>query len=119
MQVSKRQISQMLEKQINKMWYQLVADIKSVEDAELILGDMFSRTEMAVIAKRLAIGYWLIRKRGYENIKDNLKVSSATIASVHHDLGRRGWKLAMEKISADEWATRWESKIKKWNLFRG
>ena len=116
MQVSKQQINPNLEKQILRMWYQLTADIKTPEEAEKIFDGLFSKTELITIAKRLGVGYWLSKARSYENIKQNLKVSSATIASVQQDLKKGGWKEAIKKITADEWASVWEEKIK--NLFK-
>jgi uncharacterized protein YerC len=113
MQVSKKQVSSLLEKQLFRMWYQLVADIKTPEEAEKVLGEVLTETEKTVIIKRLAVAYWLTKKRSYENIKENLKVSSATIASVQQDMKKNGWKLAMQKVLAEEWATKWEAKIKK------
>ena len=112
MQVSKRRVNSVLEKQVNKMWYQLIVDTKTVEDAEKIFGDLLSGTEQEAIAKRLGVAYWLAKKRSYENIKENLKVSSATIATVARELKRRGWQLALEKIMSEEWSTKWEEKIK-------
>ena len=113
MQVSKRKVSAVLEKQITGMWYQLIADTKTREDAELIIGDLLSETELEAVSKRIAIAYWLAKGRSYENIKNNVKVSSATIAAVQQEMKREGWKMAMEKIMAEEWATRWEEKIKQ------
>lgn len=113
MQVSKRKISTVLEKQITGMWYQLIADTKTQEDAQTIFGDLLSETELAAVSKRIAIAYWLAKGRSYENIKDNVKVSSATIAAVQQEMKREGWKMAMEKIMAEEWATRVESRFKK------
>lgn len=113
MQVSKRKVSVVLEKQITGMWYQLIADTKTREDAQTIFGDLLSETELEAVSKRLAIAYWLAKGRSYENIKDNVKVSSATIAAVQQEMKREGWKMAMEKIMAEEWATRWEEKIKQ------
>jgi len=112
MQVSKQQVNSILERQVEKAWYQLVADIKNPEEAKLILGDLLSETEELAIIKRLAVGYWLTKKRSYENIKGNLKVSSATIASVQQEMKRPGWKLALKKMMAEEWATKWEEKLK-------
>ena len=112
MQVSKRKVSSVLEKQINGMWYQLIADTKTKEDAEKIFGDLLSETELVAVSKRIAIAYWLAKGRGYENIKENLKVSSATIAAVQREIKREGWKMTMEKIMAEEWATKWDNKIK-------
>ena len=116
MQISKQKINPVLEKQVNQMWWQLVADIKTPVEAENIFTGLFSETELAAIIKRLAVAYWLKKKRSYENIKRNLKVSSATIATVQQDLKLPGWKLAMQKVLADEWATKWEAKIK--NVFK-
>ena len=56
----------------------------------------------------------LKKERSYENIKNNLKVSSATIASVQSMVGKPGFQLALKKIEAEEWASKWEEKIKKY-----
>ncbi|TSC85430.1 MAG: Uncharacterized protein G01um101416_858 [Microgenomates group bacterium Gr01-1014_16] len=112
MQVSKRKISVVLGKQITGMWYQLIADTKTKEDAEKIFGDLLSETELEAVSKRVAIAYWLAKGRSYENIKENVKVSSATIAAVQQELKREGWKMAMEKIMAEEWSSKWDSKVK-------
>lgn len=112
MQISKQKVNPALEKQIAHMWYQLIVDTTSLEEAEKMFSDLLSKTELAAISKRLAVGYWLTKNRSYENIKDNLKVSSATIATVQQDMKLPGWKMAIQKIMADEWATVWEKKIK-------
>lgn len=91
----------------------MLVDIKKVEEAETIFGDLFSEIEMTAITKRLAVGYYLNKKRSYEVIKNNLKVSSATIATVQQGINKPGWKLALEKVLADEFSTKWETKIKK------
>lgn len=113
MQVSKQKVNQILKKQVTDLWCQMVADIKSPEEARTIFEDLFSETEMEALVKRLAVGYWLTKKRSYEVIKQNLKVSSATIATVASGLIRPGWKMALQKILAEEWATKWEAKIMK------
>lgn len=90
----------------------MVADLKDAQEAEVLLRGFLSETEMVALAKRLAIGYWLSKGRSYENIKENLKVSSATVAEVQQNLRTIGWKLAIKKVTADEWANQWETKIK-------
>lgn len=112
MQVSKKRINHLLEKQILGMWHQLIVDIKNPEEAKKVMESLLSETEMTAITKRLAVGYWLAKKRSYENIRDNLRVSSATIAAVANEMRNPGWKLAMEKVTAEEWASKWEEKIK-------
>jgi uncharacterized protein YerC len=114
MQVSKKKVNQTLEKQVKLMLWQLVSDIKNTEEAEKIIGGILTETELAAVSKRLAVGYWLTKNRSYEVIKENLKVSSATIATVQQDLKKSGWKAAITKIEAEEWATKWEAKIKTW-----
>jgi uncharacterized protein YerC len=116
MQVSKKKVNQILEKQVKGMMWQLISDIKNPEEAEKIMGGILTDTELSAITKRLAVGYWLKKNRSYEVIKENLKVSSATIATVQQDLKKPGWKAAILKIEAEEWATKWEAKIN--NLFK-
>lgn len=112
MQISKKKINPQLLKQIEQMWFQLVVDVKTVEEAEMVMKSLLSDTEQMAIVKRLAVAYWLSNKRSYGNIRDNLKVSSATIAAVGQVLDQPGWKQALKKVTADEWAAKWESKIK-------
>ena len=113
MQVSKKKMNATLEKQLFFMLWQLITDLKNPKDVELVWSDLLSKTELTTVAKRLAVAYWLSKKRSYENIKQNLKVSSATVAEVQRNLKKPGWKLAMQKVTADEWANVWEQKIKR------
>ena len=112
MQSSRTRVNPIINKQITSLWQQMVADIKTPEEAEIIFSDLLSEIEMVAITKRLAVGYYLHKKRSYEVIKNNLKVSSATIATVQQDLKKTGWQLALQKVLADEWGTKWEKKIK-------
>ncbi len=113
MQVSKKKMNVTLEKQLFSMLWQLISDLKNPREAEMVWGDLLSETELGTVAKRLAVAYWLSKRRSYENIKQNLKVSSATVAEVQRNMKKPGWKLAMVKVTADEWANVWEAKIKK------
>jgi uncharacterized protein YerC len=116
MQISKQKVNKNLEKQLSEMLYQMVADIKSAKEAEVIFSSILSETELITVIKRLGVGYWLTKKRSYEVIKENLKVSSATIATIQQDIRSPGWGQAIKKVMADEWATKWEEKI---NAFLG
>ena len=111
MQVSKQRLNKTIEKQIYMILYQLIGDIKSSQEAKLLLADLLSDTERQVIAKRLAIALFLDKGRSYENIKHTLKVSSATIASVQESMGNPGTQLALQKVKAEEWADEWAGKI--------
>lgn len=116
MRISEKNINKSLQKEIVAIFYQLVADIKNPEEVKVFLEDLLSKVEVEAIAKRLAIAQYLDKNRSYQNIKDNLKVSSATIASVDKSRKSPGYKLALKKIEADQWATQWAGKIE--SLFK-
>ena len=94
------------------MLWQLIADTKTPLEAETVFSEIFTDMEVSTLAKRLGVAYWLSKNRSYDNIKTNLKVSSATVADIQPKIKRAGWKLALRKMTADEWATVWENKIK-------
>jgi len=113
MRTSEFKLNPSLKKQIIETFIQLVVDLKDTREVETFLRDFLNESELEAFTKRLAIAYWLKKKRSYSNIKNNLKVSSATIASVQDMLVRDGFKLALKKIEAEEWANQWAEKIKK------
>lgn len=113
MRVSKNKLNPILKKQIIETFVQTLEDLKNKNETEIFLKDFFNSVELETYTKRLAIAYWLKKERSYENIKNNLKVSSATIATVEKTLNSPGIKLALKKMEADEWANIWSEKIKK------
>ena len=113
MRVSRQKLNPILREQIIKTFAQVIADLKDINEAILFLNDFFMENEIEAFAKRLAIGYWLKKGRSYSNIRDNLKVSSATIADVAFMYKNKGFDLGLKKIEAEEWATIWADKIKK------
>lgn len=115
MQVSNRKLNATLEKQIFSVFYQSLADLRTPEEIETVFLDLLTDTELTALAKRLAIASFLEKGRSYENIRETLKVSSATIASVAEQMGNPGFQLALDKIKAEEWADKWVSRIT--NLF--
>lgn len=113
MRTSKRDLNPHLSKQIKEMFINAVADLRDPSEAVNFFKDFFTDTEFDIFAKRLAVAYWLKKGRSYSNIKDNLKVSSATVAAVQTMMNKQGFKLAVKKIEAEEWASVWAEKIKK------
>lgn len=111
MQVSNRKLNTTLEKQVFSVFYQSLADLRTPEEVESVLTDLLTETERTAIAKRLAIATFLEKGRSYENIRETLKVSSATIAAVADQLGSPGYQLALTKIKAEQWAEEWAGKI--------
>lgn len=114
MRVSKRKVNNILEKELFTILYQLVADLKTPQEAEKVLTDLLGETELTTFAKRLGIIYWLSKGRSIANIRQNLAVSSATIEAIKHQTDKAdGIALALKKITADEWASQWAERIKK------
>jgi uncharacterized protein YerC len=111
MQISKQKLNKTIEKQVFDIYYQLIADMKSAEEAKVLLSDLLSDTERQVMAKRVAIALFLDKGRSYENIRTTLKVSSATIASVQEQMGNPGYQMALQKVKAEEWADQWAGRI--------
>jgi uncharacterized protein YerC len=113
MRVSEKTLDPSLKKEIEDVFAQVITDLKDLGETKTFLKDFFNESEMEVFVKRLAIMYWLKKKTSYSNIKNDLKVSSATVASVQNTLNKPGIKLALKKIEAEEWANVWAEKIRK------
>lgn len=113
MRVSKDKLNNILKREIIKSFIQTIEDLKNYEEKEIFLSSFFNSIELETYAKRLAVFYWLKKKRSYQNIKNNLKVSSATIANLEKDINSPGIRLALKKMEAEEWANVWSEKIKK------
>lgn len=112
MRTSNEKLNPSFKNQINKTLAQALSDLKDLDEAEIFLHDFLTASEFEAFSKRLAIAYWLKKGRSYANIKQNLKVSSATVANVANMMEREGFKLALKKIEAEEWANVWAEKIK-------
>lgn len=113
MRTSDKKINPTLKKQIEGIFIQSVADMRDFNETKKFLQDFLTDSEIDAFSKRIAIAYWLKNGRSYRNIKENIKVSSATIASVQSDMQKPGFQLALKKIEAEEWANQWAEKIKK------
>ena len=113
MRTSDKKLNPSLKKEIEAVFVQTITDLRDIGETETFLTDFFNESEHEAFAKRLAIAYWLKKGRSYANIKDNLKVSSATIATIQSMMDKPGFKLALKKIEAEEWANQWAERIKK------
>ncbi|MEK7526074.1 MAG: Trp family transcriptional regulator [Patescibacteria group bacterium] len=112
MRISVKKLNESLKKQIVWELAQTLTNFKDPQQTLVFLNDFLNTTELETFAKRLAIAYWLKKGRSYNNIKDNLKVSNATIATVQETLNTSGMKLAIKDLEAEEWANKWSEKIK-------
>jgi len=112
MQVSKRIINKTVEKQIFEIFFQVISDLRNPEEVRVFFEDLLGEAELTALAKRLAIAHYLDKGRSYQNIRETLKVSSATIASVDKIIKKSpGFKLALKKVEANQWAEKWSGKI--------
>jgi len=89
-QVSKKPLRKEVYQQIFELLLKVFTESHSREKASLLLDDLLSPTEKIVLAKRLAIALLLTKGYCYEEIKEVLKVSMATIAAVNLNVKYRG-----------------------------
>jgi len=113
MQKSSNQMSKSIEQQVYKILYQVLTDIKSEEEMRALLASLLTDSELSAVSKRLAIAVFLDKGQSYERIKDVLKVSSATIASVAEGINERGMQSALQRVKAEEWADMWSIRISR------
>lgn len=92
----------------------MMADTTDPDELAQILEDFLGETQHLALAKKLAIVVFLDKGRSYENIKETLKVSSATVATVQEQMGNPGIQAALRKVKAEEWAEKWSHRIGSW-----
>lgn len=112
MRTSNQKVNDILKKQLLSTFTGLIIDLKKEEEIRLFLEDFFNESELETFIKRLGVFYWLKKGRSYNNIKENLKVSSATIATAQESIKKPGIALAIKYLEADEWANVWADRIK-------
>jgi len=117
MRVSLQKLNPAVEKEILAILFQVIVDTKDKLEIEQLLRSFLSKAELLCLAKRLAVAKNLNDGLSYAEIKGRLKISSATISQIQEQLAEDpGLRIALRKISVDEWASTWEKKIK--NLFK-
>jgi TrpR-related protein YerC/YecD len=115
MQLSKKKITPELKTEIVHNLHQVIADFKKEPEIEMFLNDILTESEVMALAKRLAISQELLHGGSYNQIRSQLKVSSATIASIQDRLetGTGGLRLAVDKLNIDHWAGLWAKRVTK------
>ena len=99
--------------QVLKILYQVMADAKNEVDMEITLKALMTETEIMAVAKRLAIAVFWDKGQSYEHIRETLKVSSATIATVADSMNKKGIQAALQRVKAEEWADVWSIKLSR------
>ena len=85
--------------------------VQKLDEAAKLLGDLLSGQEIEMIAKRLQIAKLLLNNHTYDKIREDLKVSDATIARVNLWLQQagEGFRMVMrrglqkENMKVPEW----------------
>jgi len=112
MQISKKPISPKVKKQIDDLLYKVIADIKGSNEAKDFIRSFLGDNEQEALSRRLAIAYLLNKNKTYAYVKKTLSVSSTTVASIANQMKKgKGFKVALSKIHAEEWAEKWAQKI--------
>jgi len=91
----------------------MIDDLNDPKEIELFLTDFFDEAELEKYIKRMAIAYWLKKRRDRDNIKRNLLATPKEIVLAEKSLKKEGIKLALKKIEAEEFANEWTEKIRK------
>jgi uncharacterized protein YerC len=113
MKKSTQPMNKKIETQVYKILYQVLGDAKNEVDVEITLKALMTENELSAVAKRLAIAVFLDKRQSYEHIKDVLKVSTATIASVAENMNKKGIQIALAKVKAEEWADVWSIRLSR------
>ena len=103
-QVSKYPIHKSVEKRMFEIFRTTISHLKHSGDIEEFLHDFLSPVERIMLAKRLTIAVLLAKGYSYPSIRQILRVTPTTIATVSLSLkySGKGYKKMVEKILSDE-----------------
>jgi len=113
MRLTEKKLPKEKERELKERLYQLLVDIKNEKEARAFCGGILSPSEETAIAKRLGILAELGKGASYAQIRKSFLVSPATVARFKRQVDRPEVKLIVKKVAIDEWAQKWEKKIKK------
>lgn len=100
-QTSPAQLTKDVQERIEDVFFKALVDIKSTEQARNFFRTFFTPTEQVNLPKRLAIFIMLAKNSEYLEIRDKLKVSVSTVASVRKKLlvlGLKGLNKFIDRI---------------------
>lgn len=113
MRLSKTKLTTATSKQLFDTLCKVLADTKTPEEVHSVLSELLSPTEVVAIMKRVGIAAALSDHQTYQVIKSNLKVSSATIATIQERIIQPGWQKILDKVKLYHAADVWTKKIKR------
>lgn len=97
--VSVRKLHPIKAQEIEKEFWEIVADLKTSREAELFFRDLLTHTERKMMVKRLRIAKMLTTHAKYREISEEVKVTPNTIAKINNwlDTFGDGYRLAIER----------------------
>lgn len=103
-QVSKYPVSKNIADRIFEIFLKTLVEIKNRDEADEFISSLLTPTEKIMLAKRLAIAFLLEKNYDYRTIRNVIKVSASTIASVNSIrlYGSEGYKKQISKIIEEE-----------------
>jgi uncharacterized protein YerC len=106
-----------LRRQLERTLASALLNLETEEDARGFLSEFLTEREFLNLTKRFGVVYFLMKKKGDEDIKNNLKVGNLAILEGRKLLNRGSVKKILRRVDADEWAEKWAQKIR--NITRG
>lgn len=103
-QVSRRRLSENVEKRISDIFLRTISKLNKEEDILLFLGEFLTPTEKIVLSKRLAVAVMLRKGYDYKKIREVLKVTPGTIARISYwiKFSKKGFLKIADSIVGDE-----------------
>ncbi len=114
MQTSAKKLSKNTQQKISQQFVTLLADLRKPEECQAFFENFLTPTEQEVFAKRLNIIWLLNQGHSYEEIRQELHVSSATISTVAKQMDQVGINLTVDKLEIDAWADKWAERLTGW-----
>ena len=91
-QVSKQELPREVEKKINNFFHYFFASLRDKKEAESVLEEFFTPTEIEMLSKRLALVYMISQEKSFSDLLYTLNVSPSTIARVSKIMDRGGYE---------------------------
>ncbi len=118
MRSSQIPLSKKKDREIKTSFSTLLSDIKNPNEMIEFLESFLSDNEFLGLSKRLAIIKLLAKGHSYEDIQNNLNVSSATVSSTANFKNDKVLAKIIQKLEADDWASDLSKKIIKFFTFK-
>lgn len=113
MHISQKKLNKKEEEELLDNFFKFLKSFHKKKQIEIFCRKFFTRSELITFAKRLNIMILLEQGMGYKEIKEKVKVSSASIASVNKILKEK----KLKKVIDNHKGIKTSIKQKLWNFF--